>query len=69
MIRYRKTSDMPAGRDVDHKVDLQLGGSKGAENLWSLDASVNRSLGAQIQHQIKNLPPGTIIENFLIKDR
>lgn len=69
MSRYRNEHDVPSGRDVDHKLDLQLGGRKDMDNLWSLDSSVNRSLGAQIHHKIKVLPAGTIMDNFLIKDR
>lgn len=66
MSRYRKAEQVGAGRDVDHIVDLQLGGSKTAENLWSLDSSVNRSFGVQIQNQIKNLPVGTVINRVTI---
>lgn len=68
MNRYRRAEQVPSGRDIDHMVDLQLGGSKTADNLWSLDSSVNRSLGAQVQQQIKNLPPGTRINRVTIGD-
>jgi YD repeat-containing protein len=68
MNRYRRTEQTPTGRDIDHMVDLQLGGSKTIDNLWPLDASVNRSLGSQVQHQIKNLPPGTVINRVTIGD-
>jgi hypothetical protein len=49
-------------RDIDHITDLQLGGVDGASNFKSLNSGVNRSLGAQIAPQIRNLPPGTQIE-------
>jgi YD repeat-containing protein len=66
MRRYRQSEQVSTGRDVDHMVDLQLGGSKLIDNLWSLDTSVNRSLGAQIQHLIKELPLGTRINRVTI---
>jgi YD repeat-containing protein len=68
--RYRSAGNqIPAGNDIDHAVDLQLGGSDTLSNMWPLDSSVNRSLGAQIQHQIKNLPPGTVINKVTIGHR
>ena len=44
--------------DVDHILDLQLGGKNVLSNLQLLDRSVNRSLGAQISNAIRrdNLP-------------
>jgi|GEM_PF-1580480 len=66
MSRYRKAEQVLSTRDIDHKIDLQLGGSKEVNNLWSLDSSVNRSLGPQIHQQIKNLPPGTTINQVTI---
>jgi hypothetical protein len=39
--------------DVDHILDLQLGGRHVITNLQLLDRSVNRSLGAQIANAIK----------------
>ncbi|WP_299133507.1 RHS repeat-associated core domain-containing protein [uncultured Amaricoccus sp.] len=65
----RADGDVLAGSDVDHMVDLQLGGSDTVRNMWTLDSSVNRSLGAQIQQQIKNLPAGTRINQVTIKHR
>ena len=57
--RYRKAgNDVPTGNDVDHVQDLQLGGKDSLDNMAPLDSSVNRSLGAQIQHQIKDAPAG-----------
>lgn len=52
---------VPTGYDVDHIVDLQLGGKDTLENMRPLDRSVNRSMGAQIQYLIKDLKPGTVI--------
>ncbi|GFE82238.1 hypothetical protein GCM10011487_42380 [Steroidobacter agaridevorans] len=43
------------GQDVDHMTDLQLGGKDVTGNMQALDSSVNRSLGSQINHQIKKL--------------
>lgn len=60
---------VPSGSDVDHIIDLQLGGADTVRNMLPLNSSVNRSLGAQIQHQIKNLPPGTRINRVTIGDR
>ncbi|MGC3993919.1 MAG: HNH endonuclease [Propionicimonas sp.] len=42
-----------SGVDVDHILDLQLGGKSVIENLQLLDRSVNRSFGAQINNAIK----------------
>jgi len=68
--RYRSAGNqIPAGSDVDHAIDLQLGGSDTVSNMWPLNSSVNRSLGAQIQQQIKNIPPGTVINKVTIGDR
>lgn len=47
--------------DVDHIIDLQLGGADDISNMWFLDRSVNRSMGSQINYLIKDLPPGTKI--------
>ena len=67
--KYRNAGKLvPEDNDVDHRVDLQLGGSHTLSNLWTLDSSVNRSLGAQIQQRIKNLPIGTHINNITIGD-
>ena len=43
---------VPKGSDVDHVIDLQLGGKNDVSNMSPLDSSVNRSLGAQIMHAI-----------------
>ena len=55
---YGKDS-VPAGYDVDHVIDLQLGSADHVSNMRPLDASVNRSMGAQIRYPINDLPEGT----------
>lgn len=52
--------------DIDHLIDLQLGGSHTLRNFWPLDSSVNRSLGSQIQNQIQGVPPGTKVNRVII---
>lgn len=60
--RYRQTGEpIPDGADVDHVIDLQLGGSDDISNLKPLDSSVNKSLGVQIAHQLRALPEGQTI--------
>lgn len=59
----------PSGYDVDHIVDLQLGGLDDLGNMWLLNSSVNRSLGSQIAYQIKTLPIGSRIGNISISER
>jgi hypothetical protein len=60
--RYRSAGGViPRGADVDHMIDLQLGGADDILNMNPLDYSVNRSLGAQIANQIRGLEPGTRI--------
>lgn len=55
--------------DVDHILDLQLGGKNVLENLQALKSGVNRSIGSSIRQQIKKLglPPGTKIDKFVLK--
>ncbi len=65
----KKFGDIPRGKDIDHKRDLQLGGEDTIDNMHILDYSVNRSIGAQIQHRIKRLPLGAIINRVTIGDR
>lgn len=66
--RYRRDHALDSNTDADHIVDLQLGGIDEASNLWGLDRSVNRSLGSQIHHQIKDLPAGTAVNNVTVND-
>ena len=66
-FRENNSEFIPAGYDVDHVIDLQLGGIDHVSNLRPLDASVNRSMGAQIHYLIKDLPPGTKIGNVIFE--
>jgi hypothetical protein len=67
--RYRQSGGVTLPRyDVDHMLDLQLGGLDTTDNMWLLNSSVNRSLGSQIYHQTKTLPAGTVIDGFSIGD-
>lgn len=56
--------------DADHIVDLQLGGADDVTNVWALDTSVNRSLGPQINQQIKKwgLSEGDPVDGVTITD-
>ncbi len=54
-------------QDVDHTIDLQLGGADDILNMKPLDKSVNRSLGSQIGYLMKNLDEGTILKNFSMR--
>lgn len=65
--RYRKDNSIPSTQDVDHTIDLQLGGADDILNMNGLDRSVNRSLGKQINILIKDLPNGTVFRNFRMK--
>ncbi len=56
-----RRSTRQAGHDWDHIHDLQLGGKDVRTNLRLTDSSVNRSLGAQIAAQLRDLPYGTRI--------
>lgn len=52
--------------DIDHWIDLQLGGADEASNMHWLDRSVNRSLGAQIQQYLSAFEEGTVFGTFTI---
>ncbi|MER9527323.1 hypothetical protein NKI96_27750 [Mesorhizobium sp. M0292] len=67
---FKKAGSLiPFGNDIDHVIDLQLGGAHVLSNFAILDSSVNRSLGAQIWKQIKDLPIGTAINKVTIGAR
>jgi hypothetical protein len=63
--RYER-SGVSDGDDVDHIIDLQLGGKDDALNLKPLDRTVNRSLGKQVQLQLSALPVGHMISTVAI---
>ncbi len=65
--RYRKDNSIPSSQDVDHIIDLQLGGADDILNMKGLDKSVNRSLGKQINILINALPERTVLRNFTMK--
>lgn len=46
--------NIESGYDVDHKVELQLGGMDDTPNLWLLEAATNRSSGGNIKTEIEN---------------
>ena len=63
---YGRTS-VQKGYDVDHTIDLQLGGADDILNMNPLDMSVNRSLGVQIKNIIKDYDIGTEFGDFTIQ--
>jgi hypothetical protein len=68
--RYKSSygnDSVPRGYDVDHTIDLQLGGVDDILNMNPLDMSVNRSLGVQIKNAIKDYEVGTVFDKFTIK--
>jgi RHS repeat-associated protein len=58
--------NIPPGMDVDHIIDLQLGGADDLSNMSPLDLSVNRSLGPQIAAQLRGVPAGMCITGVTI---
>lgn len=67
-VRFKEDGrKVKKGKDVDHIIDLQLGGKDELSNMRLLDRSVNRNLGSQIHHQIKHHPLGTKILSVKIK--
>lgn len=65
--KFNGFDSVPNGCDVDHIVDLQLGGNDNILNMSPLDSSVNKSLGIQIHNKIKYYPYGTKFKKFSIK--
>lgn len=67
--RYKSAygeASISKGYDIDHIIDLQLGGIDDILNMKPLDKSVNRSLGIQIKNAIKDYPFGTKFGKFTI---
>ncbi len=64
--KFNGQNSVPKGSDVDHIIDLQLGGADDILNMNPLDASVNRSLGKQIQNATKDYPYGTEFGKFTL---
>jgi len=58
---------IPSNYDIDHIVDLQLGGVDDILNMNLLYYSVNRSLGVRIKDIIKDYPLGTKFGKFTIR--
>lgn len=60
--RYKKEGrTVPDGSEVDHTIDLQLGGGDEIHNMKPLDATVNKSLGKQVERRLNALPVGQVI--------
>ena len=53
--------------DADHLHELQLGGIDHKGMLTMLEKKVNRSIGSQVRHQMKDLPMGAKIDKIDIK--
>ena len=67
--RYKQAGgNINDSEDLDHVIDLQLGGADEIMNMEGLDKSVNRSMGSQIQNQIKGLPEGTKVNKVYFVD-
>jgi hypothetical protein len=54
-------------KDWDHVIELQLGGRDVISNLRRIPSSVNRSAGAQIARQLRNVPAGTRIRQVRLE--
>ena len=59
-------NEAPSGYDIDHVIELQLGGLDDLGNMSPLDLSVNRSIGSQIRHPLSDFPLGTKIQSVRI---
>lgn len=65
--RYTKNGgSVGKDEDVDHILDLQLGGSDDMSNMKPLDRTVNRSLGKRIDYQLKNFDEGQMVSAVAI---
>jgi hypothetical protein len=52
---------------IKYCYELQLGGWDDSTALWMLDSAVNRSSGAQIQRQLKDLDIGVRITRVIVE--
>lgn len=68
--RYRRMTgtNPPPGMDVDHVIELQLGGADELSNLQLLDRSVNRSIGKSIANQLGPRHVGARVTRVAICD-
>ena len=66
--QYKNNNPVSSTEDVDHIIDVQLGGKNELSNLQALDSSVNRSFSRQIAAQIKNYDDGTVFGRFIIDE-
>ena len=62
-------NQLPSDKQVDHIHELQLGGPDDLMNVQLLDASVNRSAGPQIMHQLKKARYGTPYDRVVTVER
>lgn len=58
---------LPKGQIYSYKILPALGGAHSLDNLEPCDIHVHLSISGQIHQQIKDLPPGTKVENIKIK--
>lgn len=54
------------GQDIDHTIDLQLGGADTVANMKPLDSTVNRSVGVKIARELKQYQIGDPITSIVI---
>jgi len=62
-----KGERLGTGQVYSLKVPLVLGGRFRTDNLEATDAEVHFSVLGQVQHQVKDLPPGTPIKGLHLK--
>jgi len=66
---FRDNNVVPSGADVDHVLELQVGGQDVSTNLRALSSRVNRSIGSQIRAQLAGVAYGTRISRvFIVAD-
>jgi hypothetical protein len=68
IVEFRKAGlTLGPGEVYSHKQPLALGGEDVLENYETTNVAVHLSINGQIHQQIKDLPPGTAIENIQIE--